>query len=226
MILCKAVFSFHYDWWRHFPQLNSLVNAYCNIYSGQFHPYCSGLYIYVQNMNIFQEKSTGLWWKSMIYQLLGPNGKFIMNYIITLAYIVTTSETLYCVMKKNPRHDFWLLAIMILVLFKMLYLIGPDGRINRRFINFPKMVWMTMIRVLRFRIKHQNLGMHIYIHAVFWKFAYTFLQRSWQLANEESQKVDLILRSDYWHPRQYSKSQKNQFMVGKDIWHVFRKWIL
>ncbi len=44
----------------------------------------------------------------------------------------------------------------------MLYLIGPDGRVNRRFIDFQKMVWMTTVHV-------QDI---IYIHAVFWKFAY------------------------------------------------------
>ncbi len=27
----------------------------------------------------------------------------------------------------------------------MLYLIGPDGLVNRRFVNFQKMVWMTMV---------------------------------------------------------------------------------
>ena len=48
----------------------------------------------------------------------------------------------------------------------MLYLIGPDGLVNRRFVNFQNMVWMTMVHVL-------NLGMHVtHIHAVFWKFAY------------------------------------------------------
>ena len=47
---------------------------------------------------------------------------------------------------------------------KMLYLIGPDGVVKRRFVNFQKMVWMTTVHVLRFRIIH--------IHAVFWKFAY------------------------------------------------------
>ncbi len=41
----------------------------------------------------------------------------------------------------------------------MVYLIGPDGLINRRFANFHKMVWMTTVHV-------------IHIHAVFWKFAY------------------------------------------------------
>ena len=78
--------------------------------------------------------------------------------------------------------------------FKMLYLIGPGGLVNRGFINFRKMVWMTTIHVLRFRMKHQksseiiysfqiisedfyslifNLGMHIIlIYAIFWKFAY------------------------------------------------------
>ena len=36
-----------------------------------------------------------------------------------------------------------------LVPFKMLYLIGPDGLVNRGFINFQKMVWMTMVHVLQ-----------------------------------------------------------------------------
>ncbi len=62
----------------------------------------------------------------------------------------------------------------------MVYLIGPDGLANRRFANFNKKLWMTMVHVLRFRIISQNfhtlilnLGMHIiHIHAVFWKFAY------------------------------------------------------
>ena len=54
---------------------------------------------------------------------------------------------------------------------KMLYLIGPDGLVNRRFVNFQKMVWTITVHVLRFRIL--NLGMHIVlIHAVFWKFAH------------------------------------------------------
>ncbi len=35
---------------------------------------------------------------------------------------------------------------------KMLYLIGPDGLVNLRFVNFQNMVWMTMVHVLRFRI--------------------------------------------------------------------------
>ena len=37
----------------------------------------------------------------------------------------------------------------------MLYLIGPDGLINLSFKDFQKkMVWMTMVHVLRFRTKH------------------------------------------------------------------------
>ena len=40
------------------------------------------------------------------------------------------------------------------IIFKMLYLIGPDGRVNRRFIDFQKMVWMTTVHI-------------IHIHAVF-----------------------------------------------------------
>ena len=51
--------------------------------------------------------------------------------------------------------------------FKMLYLIGPDGLVNLNFENFQKMVWMTIVHVLRFRIKHIILS-----HDVFWKFAY------------------------------------------------------
>ena len=39
-------------------------------------------------------------------------------------------------------------------MFKMLYLIGPNGLVNRRFVNFQNMVWMTMVDVLRLRIKH------------------------------------------------------------------------
>ncbi len=38
----------------------------------------------------------------------------------------------------------------------MVYLIGPDGLINGRFANFHKMVWMTTVHVLRFRIKQQK----------------------------------------------------------------------
>ena len=30
---------------------------------------------------------------------------------------------------------------------KMLYLIGPNGLVNRGFINFQKMVWMTVVHV-------------------------------------------------------------------------------
>ncbi len=40
-------------------------------------------------------------------------------------------------------------------LFKMVYLLKPDGLVNWIFANFPKMVWMTTVHVLRFRIKHQ-----------------------------------------------------------------------
>ncbi len=29
--------------------------------------------------------------------------------------------------------------------FKMVYLIGPDGLVNRRFANFHKMLWMTTV---------------------------------------------------------------------------------
>ncbi len=36
----------------------------------------------------------------------------------------------------------------------MLYLIGPNGLVNRGFVNFQKIVWMTTVHVLRFRIKH------------------------------------------------------------------------
>ncbi len=39
---------------------------------------------------------------------------------------------------------------------KMVYLIGHDGLVNRRFANFHKMVWMTTVHVLRFKIKHQR----------------------------------------------------------------------
>ncbi len=42
---------------------------------------------------------------------------------------------------------------------KMVYLIGPDRLVNRRFANFHKMVWMTTVHI-------------IHIHAVIWKFAY------------------------------------------------------
>ncbi len=41
----------------------------------------------------------------------------------------------------------------------MLYLIGPDGLVNWLFVNFQKMVWITMVHI-------------VHIHAVFWKFAY------------------------------------------------------
>ena len=34
----------------------------------------------------------------------------------------------------------------------MVYLIGPDGLVNPGFVNFHKMVWMTMVHVHRFRI--------------------------------------------------------------------------
>ena len=40
---------------------------------------------------------------------------------------------------------------------KMLYLIGPHCLINRGFVNFQKMVWMTMVHVLRFRTKDIHL---------------------------------------------------------------------
>ena len=39
-------------------------------------------------------------------------------------------------------------------MFKMLYLIGPDGLVNLSFENFQEMVPVTMVHVLRFRIKH------------------------------------------------------------------------
>ncbi len=42
---------------------------------------------------------------------------------------------------------------MLWLCFKMLYLIGPDGLVNLSFENFQKMVWMTILHVLRFRIK-------------------------------------------------------------------------
>ena len=32
----------------------------------------------------------------------------------------------------------------------MLYLIGPDGLVNLSFENFQKMVWMTIVHVLRY----------------------------------------------------------------------------
>ncbi len=47
---------------------------------------------------------------------------------------------------------------------KMLYLIGPDGHVNQGFVNFQKVVWMTMVQV-------------IHIHAVFWKFGYARFTR-------------------------------------------------
>ncbi len=33
-------------------------------------------------------------------------------------------------------------------MFKMLYLIGPDGLVNMSFENFQKMVWMTIVHLL------------------------------------------------------------------------------
>ena len=52
----------------------------------------------------------------------------------------------------------------------MLYLIGPDGLVNWRFVNFLKMIWIIS---QNFHTLILNLGMHIiHIHAVFWKFAY------------------------------------------------------
>ena len=38
----------------------------------------------------------------------------------------------------------------------MLFLIGPDGHVNRGFIDFQNMVWMTTVHVLKFRNKHQK----------------------------------------------------------------------
>ncbi len=51
----------------------------------------------------------------------------------------------------------------------MLYLIGPDALVNLSFENFQKMVWMTMVHVLRFRI--------VITHAVLGKFAYPRITR-------------------------------------------------
>ncbi len=36
-------------------------------------------------------------------------------------------------------------VILTFLRFKMVYLIGPDGLVNRRFANFHKMVWMTTV---------------------------------------------------------------------------------
>ncbi len=38
-------------------------------------------------------------------------------------------------------------------MIKILYLIEPDGLVNQRYKNFLKMVWTTMVHLLRFRIK-------------------------------------------------------------------------
>ncbi len=58
-----------------------------------------------------------------------------------------------CILLQNQKcHGLCLTAMH----FMMVYLIGPDGLVNRRFANFHKMVWMTMVHVLMFRIKHQT----------------------------------------------------------------------
>ncbi len=44
-----------------------------------------------------------------------------------------------------PHCSFMLTGVII---FKMLYLIGPDGFVNLSFENFQKMVWMTIVHVL------------------------------------------------------------------------------
>ena len=46
----------------------------------------------------------------------------------------------------------------------LVYLIGPDGLVNQRFVNFEKMVWMITVHVLRFRIKHQKSSEIIRVH--------------------------------------------------------------
>ena len=74
---------------------------------------------------------------------------------------------------------------------KMLYLIGPDGLVNRRFINFQNMVWMTMVHVLRFRIKHTSM-------LFFWKFAYvrfTPYANNIRFSHEQNLKGILIVAS-------------------------------
>ena len=39
----------------------------------------------------------------------------------------------------------------------MLYPIGPDGPVNQGYANFNEKVWMSMVHVPRFGIRHQNL---------------------------------------------------------------------
>ncbi len=44
--------------------------------------------------------------------------------------------------------------IVVKIVVKMLYLTGPDGLVNQGFVNFQKIVWMTMVHI-------------IHVHAVF-----------------------------------------------------------
>ena len=45
-------------------------------------------------------------------------------------------------------------------LVKMLYLIGPDGLVNMSYVNFWKLLWMTYVHVLRFKISIKIIQRH------------------------------------------------------------------
>ena len=51
----------------------------------------------------------------------------------------------------NISTSDWLLepngSVKSRVILKMLHLIGPDGLVNWGFVNFQKMVWMTMVHI-------------------------------------------------------------------------------
>ncbi len=82
----------------------------------------------------------------------------------------TFLSSLWILLSKDLTKACW-------IWLKMLYRIEPDGLVNLSFENFQKMVWLTMIHVLRFRIKHWKFLVHGYEWCVF--FPYWLFPAEW-----------------------------------------------
>ena len=66
--------------------------------------------------------------------------------LIRLASFCDPKPTVVQIMETPPAQHILILESELIV--KMLYLIGPDGLVNRWFINFRKKVWMTTVHGL------------------------------------------------------------------------------
>ncbi len=123
------------------------------------HFFQSQLSIYeILSLKILQDDCRILW----IFCPLNLIKMFSDSNIPTCARCRSDWWRLLCTLICTHIKVIWGLMMQgILWMFKMLYQIGPDGLVNRRFIDFQKMVWMATVCII-----------HINAVFFFWKFAY------------------------------------------------------